>query len=86
MRETNVFLSQTPIDNEEEENKRKRTRKMIEKEELLQVRILFWYPTRLFKCDQSMKKEVGEFNPSPSDSIPSKEFRSIRLHRNSIHF
>jgi len=41
MRETNVFLSQTPIDNEEGENKRKR-REMTKKKELLQeVRILF---------------------------------------------
>jgi len=40
MYETNVFLSQTPIDNEEGENKRKR-REMIKKKELLQVRILF---------------------------------------------
>jgi len=86
MHETNVFLSQTPIDNEEGENKRKR-REMIKKKELLQeVRILFWYPTRLFKCDQPIKKEVGEFNPSPSNSIPGKEFRSIRSPRNSIHF
>jgi len=36
------FLSQTPIDNEKGENKRKRTKEMIGKKELLQeVRILF---------------------------------------------